>query len=88
MAVRERQDMRTANIMTFDEIGFDYETCNSIWNMACGDDIDGRMVDIEFWKSVFQDEDMLEGLGEEEIVEINRMLEICSLYRDEVLVEF
>lgn len=80
--------MRTAHIITFEEIGFDFGTCNAIWNMACGDDIDGRMVDIEFWKGVFQDEDILENMGEEEIVEIEKMLEVCSKYKDEVLVEF
>lgn len=74
--------------MTHEEIGFDFGTCNAIWNMACGDDIDGRMVDIEFWNGVFEDEDLLEHLEAAELDEVMKMKEICLKYKDEVLVEF
>ena len=79
--------MRTANILTHEEIGFDYDICNAIWNMGCGDDIDGRMVDIGFWKSVLSDEDMIENFEGEELEIVGKMLEVAKRYKDEVLVE-
>ena len=79
--------MKKVNVIGYKEVGFDYNVCDEIYENGCGKDIEGRLLDVEFWKIVF--EDRLEW-EENELMKknIKRMVESISKLDGDVLVEF
>ncbi len=79
--------MKKVSVVGYEEIGFDYDVCDEIFENGCGKDVEGRFLEIGFWKEEF--EDRLEW-EENELMKknINRMVENISKLDDEVLVEF
>ena len=79
--------MKKVNVIGYKEVGFDYNVCDEIYENGCGKDVEGRLLDVEFWKIVF--EDRLEW-EENELMKknIKRMVESISKLDGDVLVEF
>ncbi len=79
--------MKKVNVIGYKEVGFDYNVCDEIYENGCGKDVEGRLLDVEFWKIVF--EDRLEWEKNELMKKnINRMVGNISKLDDDVLVEF
>ncbi len=85
--IRYNKIMKEVKVVGYKEVGFDYNVCDEIYENGCGKDVEGRLLDVEFWKIVF--EDRLEW-EENELMKksINRMVGNISKLDDEVLVEF
>ena len=79
--------MKDVKVVGYKEVGFDYNVCDEIYENGCGKDVEGRLLDVEFWKIVF--EDRLEW-EENELMKknIKRMVESISKLDEDVLVEF
>ena len=79
--------MKEVKVVSYKEVGFDYNVCDEIYENGTGKDVEGRLLDVEFWKIVF--EDRLEW-EENELFKknVNRMFKNISKLDDEVLVEF
>ena len=79
--------MKEVKVVSYKEVGFDYNVCDEIYENGCGKDVEGRLLDVEFWKIVF--EDRLEW-EENELMKknIKRMVESISKLDGDVLVEF
>jgi argonaute-like protein implicated in RNA metabolism and viral defense len=79
--------MKKVNVIGYKEVGFDYNVCDEIYENGCGKDIEGRLLDVEFWKIVF--EDRLEWEKNELFRKnVSRMVENISKLDGDVLVEF
>ena len=79
--------METKKVVSYKEVGFDYNVCDEIYENGTGWEVEGRLLDVEFWKIVF--EDRLEWEKNELMKKnINRMVENISKLDDDVLVEF
>jgi len=79
--------MKKVNVIGYKEVGFDYNVCDEIYENGCGKDIEGRLLDVEFWKIVF--EDRLEWEKNELFRKnVNRMVENIRKLDGDVLVEF
>ena len=79
--------MKKVNVIGYKEVGFDYNVCDEIYENGTGKDVEGRLLDVEFWKIVF--EDRLEWEKNELMKKnINRMVNNISKLDDDVLVEF
>ena len=79
--------MREVKVVGYKEVGFDYNVCDEIYENGCGKDVEGRLLDVEFWKIVF--EDRLEWEKNELMKKnINRMVSNISKLDESVLVEF
>ena len=79
--------MKKVNVIGYKEVGFDYNVCDEIYENGCGKDVEGRLLDVEFWKIVF--EDRLEWEKNELMRKnINRMVSSISKLEGDVLVEF
>ena len=75
--------MKSVNVVSYKELDLDYKLCDEIYENGTGKDIEGRYLDVEFLKIVF--EDRLKWV-EEEVVE--KMLESIKDLDGDVLVEF
>ena len=79
--------MKDVKVVGYKEVGFDYNVCDEIYENGCGKDVEGRLLDVEFWKIVF--EDRLEWEKNELMKKnIKRMVGNISKLDGEVLVEF
>ncbi len=79
--------MKEVKVVGYKEVGFDYNVCDEIYENGCGKDVEGRLLDVEFWKIVF--EDRLEWEKNELMKKnIKRMVESISKLDGDVLVEF
>ena len=79
--------MKKVNVIGYKEVGFDYNVCDEIYENGTGKDVEGRLLDVEFWKIVF--EDRLEWEKNELMKKnIKRMVGNISKLDGEVLVEF
>jgi hypothetical protein len=78
-----KKESKMKEVIGYEEIGFDYDVCNELYEGGCGKDIEGRLLDVEFLKIMF--EDVLEDEDDEVI---NKMFESIKDLNDEVLVEF
>ena len=85
--VIKESKMKKVSVVGYEEIGFNYNVCDELYEDGCGKDIEGRFLDVEFLKIVF--EDRLEN-EENELMKknIKKMLESIKDMYDEVLVEF
>ena len=79
--------MKKVNVIGYKEVGFDYNVCDEIYENGTGKDVEGRLLDVEFWRIVFEDRLWWE---ENELMKknINRMVENISKLDGDVLVEF
>ena len=79
--------MEKVNVIGYKEVGFDYNVCDEIYENGTGKDVEGRLLDVEFWRIVFEDRLWWE---ENELMKknINRMVENISKLDGDVLVEF
>ena len=81
------KESKMKEVIGYEEIGFDYDVCNELYEDGCGKDIEGRFLDVEFLKIMF--EDRLE--NEDDLFKVNnikKMFESIKDLNDEVLVEF
>ncbi len=79
--------MKKVKVVGYKEVGFDYNVCDEIYENGCGKDVEGRLLDVEFWKIVF--EDRLEWEKNELMKKnIKKMVGNISKLDGEVLVEF
>ena len=79
--------MKEVKVVGYKEVGFDYNVCDEIYENGSGKDVEGRLLDVEFWKIVF--EDRLEWEKNELMKKnINRMVGNISKLDGDVLVEF
>ena len=79
--------MKEVKVVGYKEVGFDYNVCDEIYENGTGKDVEGRLLDVEFWKIVF--EDRLEWEKNELMKKnINRMVGNISKLDGDVLVEF
>jgi RNase P/RNase MRP subunit p30 len=85
--VNKESKMKKVSVVGYEEIGFNYNVCDELYEDGCGKDIEGRFLDVEFLKIVF--EDRLEN-EENELMKknIKKMLESIKDMYDDVLVEF
>ena len=79
--------MKTVKVASYKEVGFDYGVCEEIFENGTGLDVDGRFLEIGFWKEVF--DSALEFEEDDNIIKlINEMISNISDIDDDVLVEF
>tara|TARA_B110000902_G_C13764037_1_gene381705 strand:+ start:255 stop:521 length:267 start_codon:yes stop_codon:yes gene_type:complete len=85
--VNKEVKMKKVSVVGYEDIGFNYNVCDELYEDGCGKDIEGRFLDVEFLKIVF--EDRLEN-EENELMKknIKKMLESIKDMYDDVLVEF
>jgi hypothetical protein len=85
--VNKEVKMKKVSVVGYEDIGFNYNVCDELYEDGCGKDIEGRFLDVEFLKIVF--EDRLEN-EENELMKknIKKMLESIKDLNDDVLVEF
>jgi len=77
--------MKDVKVISYKEVGLDYDICNEIYEDGCGKDIEGRYLDVEFLNIMF--EDRLEWEEDELMIEnVNRMLEMDLIKSGDVLV--
>ena len=73
--------------VSYKEVGFDYDVCDEIYEYGCGKAIEGRSLDVEFLKFVF--ECGLKFADNKSMKQnINRMIENISKLGGDVLVKF
>ena len=79
--------MKEVKVVSYKEVGFDYNVCDEIFENGTGKNVEGRFLDIGFWKVEF--DSALEFEDNPLIIKhINKMVENISNLDDEVLVEF
>ena len=85
--VNKEVKMKKVSVVGYEDIGFNYNVCDELYEDGCGKDIEGRFLDVKFLKIVF--EDRLEN-EENELMKknIKKMLESIKDMYDDVLVEF
>jgi hypothetical protein len=79
--------MKEVKVVSYKEVGFNYNVCDEIFENGTGKDVEGRFIDIGFWKEVFERELEYE---ENELMRknINEMANNICWLDDEILVEF
>ena len=79
--------MKKVTVKGYEEVGFDYNVCGEIYEDGTGKDVERRLLDVEFWRIVFEDRLRWE---ENELMKknINSMVEYISKLNGDVLVEF
>ena len=85
--VNKEVKMKKVSVVGYEDVGFEFNLCDELYEDGCGKDIEGRFLDVEFLKIVF--EDRLEN-EENELMKknIKKMLESIKDMYDDVLVEF
>ena len=79
--------MKEVKVVSYKEVGFDYNVCDEIYENGTGKDVEGRLLDVELLNIMF--EDRLEW-EEDELMKknINRMVNNIGKLDGSVLVEF
>ena len=79
--------MKEVKVVSYKEVGFDYNVCDEIYENGTGKDVEGRLLDVELLNIMF--EDRLEW-EENELMKknINRMVNNIGKLDGGVLVEF
>ena len=79
--------MKEVKVVSYKEVGFDYNVCDEIYENGTGKDVEGRLLDVELLNIMF--EDRLEWEKNELFRKnVNRMVENISKLDGDVLVEF
>ena len=85
--LRYNISMKEVKVLTYNEVGFNYNVCDEIYENGTGKDVEGRMLDIGFWKEVF--DSALEFETNPNVIKhINRMVESIFKLDDDILIEF
>ena len=85
--VNKEVKMKKVSVVGYEDIGFEFSLCDELYEDGCGKDIEGRFLDVEFLKIVF--EDRLENEDDLfKVSNIKKMLESIKDLDGEVLVEF
>ena len=85
--VNKEVKMKKVSVVDWIEIGFNYNLCDELYEDGCGKDIEGRFLDVEFLKIMF--EDRLENEDDLfKVSNIKKMFESIKDMYDDVLVEF
>ena len=85
--VNKEVKMKKVSVVGYEDVGFEFSLCDELYEDGCGKDIEGRFLDVEFLKIVF--EDRLENEDDLfKVSNIKKMLESIKDLDDEVLVEF
>tara|TARA_B110000503_G_scaffold126790_1_gene195785 strand:+ start:22 stop:288 length:267 start_codon:yes stop_codon:yes gene_type:complete len=85
--VNKEVKMKKVSVVDWIEIGFNYNLCDELYEDGCGKDIEGRFLDVEFLRIMF--ESRLE--NEEDTSKIDKIDDMLVSIKDlnnEVLVEF
>ena len=79
--------MKEVKVASYKEVGFNYSVCEEIFENGTGKDVEGRFLEIGFWKEVF--DSALEFEDNPLIIKhINKMVASIFKLDDEILVEF
>ena len=85
--VNKEVKMKKVSVVGYEDVGFEFSLCDELYEDGCGKDIEGRFLDVEFLKIVF--EDRLENEDDLfKVSNIKKMLESIKDMYDDVLVEF
>ena len=85
--VNKEVKMKKVSVVGYEDVGFEFSLCDELYEDGCGKDIEGRFLDVEFLKIVF--EDRLE--NEDDLFKVNNIKKMLESIKDldgEVLVEF
>jgi hypothetical protein len=79
--------MKEVKVVSYKEVGFNYNVCDEIFENGTGKDVEGRFLEIGLWKEIFERELEYE---ENELMRknINEMANNICWLDDEILVEF
>ena len=83
--------MKVKNVIGYNEVGLNYKICEEIYENGCGKDIEGRFLDVEFLKIIFESTlEWVEDSSEFSWLknEVVSMLDKLKEYDDAVLIEF
>ena len=85
--VNKEVKMKKVSVVGYEDVGFEFSLCDELYEDGCGKDIEGRFLDVEFLKIMF--EDRLENEDDLfKVSNIKKMLESIKDLYDDVLVEF
>ena len=85
--VNKEVKMKKVSVVGYEDVGFEFSLCDELYEDGCGRDIEGRFLDVEFLKIMF--EDRLENEDDLfKVSNIKKMLESIKDMYDDVLVEF
>ena len=85
--VNKEVKMKKVSVVGYEDVGFEFSLCDELYEDGCGKDIEGRFLDVEFLKIMF--EDRLENEDDLfKVSNIKKMLESIKDMYDDVLVEF
>jgi hypothetical protein len=85
--VNKEVKMKKVSVVGYEDVGFNYNVCDELYEDGCGRDIEGRFLDVEFLKIMF--EDRLENEDDLfKVSNIKKMFESIKDMYDDVLVEF
>ena len=85
--VNKEVKMKKVSVVGYEDVGFEFSLCDELYEDGCGKDIEGRFLDVEFLKIVF--EDRLENEDDLfKVSNIKKMFESIKDMYDDVLVEF
>ena len=79
--------MKVKNVIEYEDIEFDWDVCDRLYEEGCDLSVMGRFIDVGFWKDIFDDY-IEEYSDDKDIVNIKKMLSNIKDLDDEVLVEF
>ena len=85
--VNKEVKMKKVSVVGYEDVGFEFSLCDELYEDGCGRDIEGRFLDVEFLKIMF--EDRLENEDDLfKVSNIKKMFESIKDMYDDVLVEF
>mgnify|MGYP003628577357 FL=1 len=85
--INKEVKMKKVSVVGYEDVGFEFSLCDELYEDGCGKDIEGRFLDVEFLKIMF--EDRLENEDDLfKVSNIKKMLESIKDMYDDVLVEF
>ena len=85
--INKEVKMKKVSVVGYEDVGFEFSLCDELYEDGCGKDIEGRFLDVEFLKIMF--EDRLENEDDLfKVSNIKKMLESIKDLNDDVLVEF
>ena len=79
--------IKKLKVVDFSEVGFDWDLCDEMYEGGCGESVVGRMIDVEFWKIMFEDW-IEEGWGKDRNNDIKMMLNNIKDLDDDVMIGF
>ena len=85
--VNKEVKMKKVSVVEYEDVGFEFSLCDELYEDGCGKDIEGRFLDVEFLRIMF--ESRLE--NEEDTSKIDKIDDMLVSIKDlnnEVLVEF